>query len=166
MTITLCAHTGLTEREETAVKTSVGVRRFTPDDVQTWMQSEQRQIFLGDVLDATNSASLGVGFARYAPGESNEWVVTYDEVLIVTNGAFSVTTANGQKSTARAGEVIFLPRDTRLIYSAEDAGAELVYVMYPHWTETQLASEHATLLDTFHPVGGTRPRSGDTPSVP
>jgi ketosteroid isomerase-like protein/quercetin dioxygenase-like cupin family protein len=153
------------EKEETAMRTSVGVRRFTPDDVQTWMQSEQRQIFLGDVLDATNSVSLGVGFARYAPGESNEWVVTYDEVLIVTNGAFSVTTANGQKSTARAGEVIFLPRDTRLIYSAEEAGAELVYVMYPHWTETQLASDYADLLDTFHPIETVPAGPGDAPGI-
>jgi ethanolamine utilization protein EutQ len=142
-------------------ETQEGIRLFTPEDVQTWIQSEQRQIFLGDVVDATNSDTMGVGFARYAPGESNEWVVTYDEVLIVTRGAFSVTTANGHTTTAKAGEFIFVRKDTKLVYSAEDSGAELVYVMYPHWTNTQLASDHADFVDTFRPVDGVPPRFGD-----
>lgn len=138
-----------------------GIRRFTPDDVETWIQSEQRQIFLGDVVDATNSDTMGVGFARYAPGESNRWVVTYDEVLVVIRGAFSVTSADGRKTTAKEGEFIFLTKDTSLVYSAEDSGAELVYVMYPHWTNTQLASDHTDLVDTFHPIAGAPPRSGE-----
>ncbi len=146
-------------------ETQEGIRLFTPEDVQTWIQSEQRQIFLGDVVDATNSDTMGVGFARYAPGESNEWVVTYDEVLIVTRGAFSVTSANGHKTTAKAGEFIFLRKDTKLVYSAGDSGAELVYVMYPHWTNTQLASDHADLVDTFHPVDGVPPRFADAPTT-
>jgi ethanolamine utilization protein EutQ len=146
-------------------ETQEGIRLFTPEDVQTWIQSEQRQIFLGDVVDATNSDTMGVGFARYAPGESNEWVVTYDEVLIVTRGAFSVTPANGHNTTAKAGEFIFLRKDTKLVYSAEDSGAELVYVMYPHWANTQLASDHADLVDTFHPVDGVLPRFGDAPTT-
>jgi ethanolamine utilization protein EutQ len=145
-------------------ETQEGIRLFTPEDVQTWIQSEQRQIFLGDVVDATNSDTMGVGFARYAPGESNEWVVTYDEVLIVTRGAFSVTSTNGHKTTAKAGEFIFLRKDTKLVYSAGDSGAELVYVMYPHWTNTQLASDHADLVDTFHPVDRVPPRFGDAPT--
>lgn len=136
---------------------------FTPRDVSAWLQSERRQIFLGDVLDASNSETMGVGFARYAPGESNQWFVTYDEVLIVTRGAFTVTSADGRKATASAGEVIFLRKDTELTYAAEDAGAELVYVMYPHWTNTQLASDHAELVETFHPVDWTPPRFGDGP---
>jgi hypothetical protein len=35
-----------------------------------------------------------VGFAYYAPGARNEWVVTYDEALIITRGAFTVTSAD------------------------------------------------------------------------
>jgi ethanolamine utilization protein EutQ len=136
---------------------------FTPRDVSAWLQSERRQIFLGDVLDASNSQTMGVGFARYAPGESNRWVVTYDEVLIVTRGAFTVTSVDGRKTTASAGEVIFLRKDTELTYAAEDAGAELVYVMYPHWTSTQLASDHADLVETFHPADRVPPRFGDGP---
>ncbi|MGH3342402.1 MAG: nuclear transport factor 2 family protein [Carbonactinosporaceae bacterium] len=123
------------------------------------MKARGREIYLGDVLDPSNSDALGVGFARYAPGESNHWVVTHDEVLMVARGAFSVTSADGQKTTAQEGEVIFLPRNTRLTYSAEDSGAEVVYVSYPHWTKTQLASEHADLLATFQPATDRAPRT-------
>lgn len=138
--------------------TEPGIQLFTSDEVTAWVKARGREIYLGDVLDATNSDTMGVGFARYAPGESNTWVVTYDEVLIVTRGAFSVTSADGQKTTAKEGEVIFLPRNTSLRYSTEESGAEVVYVSYPHWTKTHLASEHADLLDTFQPTQQRPPR--------
>jgi ethanolamine utilization protein EutQ len=107
----------------------------TPEDVDTWYRPGDRRIFLGDAVDSSNSESMSVGFARYAPGESNEWVVTYDEALIVTRGAFTVAAEDGRETTARAGEIIFLRRGTAVVYSAKDEGAELVYVTYPHWTE-------------------------------
>lgn len=132
--------------------TEPAIQLFASDDVATWVKARGREIYLGDVLDPTNSDTMGAGFARYAPGESNHWVVTYDEVLVVTRGAFSVTSADGQKTTATEGQVIFLPRNTSLVYSAEESGAEVVYVSYPHWTNTQLASDHSDLLDSFQPI--------------
>jgi ethanolamine utilization protein EutQ len=137
-----------------------GIRLFTEDDVESWDQSEDRGVFLSDVVDDSNGNSMSVGFARYAPGESNEWVVTYDEALIVTDGAYTVTSADGTRTTARAGEVIFLDKGTKVVYSAEETGAEVVYVTYPHWMKAQAASEHAALLDTFHPAHGVRPPAG------
>jgi ethanolamine utilization protein EutQ len=104
---------------------------------------------------------MSVGFARYAPGEANEWVVTYDEALIVTRGAYSVTSADGRKTTAKAGELIFLSKGTKVVYSAEEDGAEVVYVTYPHWIKAQEASQHAALLETFHPIEGAPPEGGE-----
>jgi ethanolamine utilization protein EutQ len=138
-----------------------GIRLFTPDQVETWYQSEEREVFLSDVVDPTNGETMSVGFARYAPGESNEWVVTYDEALIVTRGAYSVTSADGVKTTAQAGELIFLDKGTRVVYSAEEAGADVVYVTYPHWMDAQRRSEHAALLETFHPVDRAPSLSGE-----
>jgi ethanolamine utilization protein EutQ len=138
-----------------------GIRLFTPDDVQTWYQAEGRQIFLSDVVDEGNSDTISVGFARYAAGASNEWVVTYDEALIVTRGAFSVTSADGLKTTAAVGELIFLSRGTKVVYSAEDTGADVVYVTYPHWMNAQQQSEHAALLEAFHPVDRAPSRSSE-----
>jgi ethanolamine utilization protein EutQ len=130
---------------------SEGIRLFTVEDVDNWYRPGEIKMLLGDVLEPSNSESMSVGFAHYAPGASNEWVVTYDEVLIVTRGAFTVTSADGVETTARAGEVIFLRAGTPVVYSAKEEGAELVYVTYPHWSEAHAVSEYAPFLDTFKP---------------
>jgi ethanolamine utilization protein EutQ len=137
-----------------------GISKFTVEDVDTWYRSGDRKIFLSDVLDPSNSESMSVGFARYAPGESNEWIVTYDEALIVTRGAYTVTSADGVETTARAGEVIFLRKNIPVVYSAKEEGADVVYVTYPHWMKAQEASQHSALLDTFQP-SEDRPEPSD-----
>jgi ethanolamine utilization protein EutQ len=87
-------------------------------------------------------------------GEKNEWIVTYDEVLVVTKGALTIRTADGAK-TAKAGEIIFLTKGTALVYEAGEDDTEVVYVSYPHWMDAQQRSEHAHLLNSYHPVGGS-----------
>ena len=116
----------------------------------TWYQAGDRPIFLADVLDDTSRSPMSVGFALYAAGASNDWTVTYDEVLVITRGVFSVVVGD-RVTTARAGEALFLPRGTSLTYRAEDR-AELIYISYPHWAAATRASEHAGALDFFHPV--------------
>jgi ethanolamine utilization protein EutQ len=128
----------------------MSVHLYTTDDVPTWYQYKDRPMFLGGVLDETNSETLGVGFLRYKAGESNEWIVAYDEVNIVTMGAFTFRTNDGE-FTAKAGEVLHITRGTRVIYEAPE-DTEVVYVTYPHFMPAQLASEHAYLLDDFHPA--------------
>jgi ethanolamine utilization protein EutQ len=125
---------------------------LTKAGVKTWYRAGQREILLGDVADASNTeAALGVGFARYGRGANNDWIVSYDEALIVTKGTFSVRTEQGTL-TARAGEVILLTQGTRLTYIGEEEGTEVVYVSTPHWATAQRASPHAALLDEFQPV--------------
>jgi ethanolamine utilization protein EutQ len=147
------------KEESTMASASEGIRLVRADYVETWYRRNGHRIFLADVLDPTNSDSMSVGFARYAPGESNEWIVTYDEALIVTKGAFTVTSADGIETTAHVGEVIFLRAGTPVVYSAKE-GAEVVYVTYPHWIEAQEGSEHAALLDAFQP-SEERPERSD-----
>jgi ethanolamine utilization protein EutQ len=65
---------------------------------------------------------MSVGFARYGKkGERNEWIVTYDEILVVTKGAFTVRSA-GEAKTAKAGELIFLTKARRLSCSPFERG--------------------------------------------
>ena len=139
------------KEESTMPAATEGIRLFTTEDVDTWYRPGDIKMLLGDVLDPSNSKSMSVGFAHYAPGASNEWVVTYDEALIITRGAFTVTSADGVETTARAGEVIFLRAGTPVVYSAKEEGAEVVYVTYPHWAEAHAASEYAPFLDAFQP---------------
>lgn len=129
----------------------MSVQHFTIQDSATWYQAGDRQIFLADVVNSSNSHTMSVGFGRYDKGEFNEWIVTYDEALIVTKGVFSVRSADVTK-TAKAGEVIFLTKGTKVVYQGEADNTEVVYVSYPHWFDAQRNSEYADLLDTFHPA--------------
>lgn len=129
----------------------MGVRHFTSDDAK-FHQYADREIFVGDVLDSSNSDTMSVGYYRNRrKGERNEWVVTYDEALIVTKGALTVRSADGAK-TAKAGEVLFLTKGTQVAYEAAEDDTEVVYVTFPHWLEAQTKSEHAALLDSYRPV--------------
>ena len=57
------------------------VRHFTSKDAKFY-QYLDREIFVGDVLDSSNSDTMSVGFYRNKrKGEKNEWVVTYDKLL-------------------------------------------------------------------------------------
>jgi ethanolamine utilization protein EutQ len=95
---------------------------------------------------------MSVGFYRNArKGEKNEWIVTYDEALIVTKGALTVRSVDGAK-TAKAGEVLFLTKGTKIAYEAAEDDTEVVYVTYPHWMDAQTQSKHAHLLEAHQPV--------------
>ncbi len=131
----------------------MSVQHLTVETPTTWYQAGDRKVFIADVLDSSSSASMSVGFARYDKGATNEWVVTYDEALIVTKGAFTVHSADGA-ITAKPGEVIFLTAGTKVVYQGEEDGTEVVYVTYPHWWDTQRESEHAHLLAAFRHVRG------------
>lgn len=101
----------------------------------TWAQVGGSQIFLGDVVDESTSASMGVGYGRYTKGESNEWTVTYDEVLVVHKGRFTVGFEGGAV-TAGPGEIIWIESGTSVVYTAEE-DAQLIYVTYPVWGATE-----------------------------
>src|SRR5688572_7893388 len=132
---------------------SMSVQHLTVETPTAWYQAGERQVFIADVLDSSNSASMSVGFARYDRGATNEWVVTYDQALIVTKGVFTVHSEDGS-ITAKAGELIFVTEGTKVIYQGEEDGTEVVYVTHPHWWDTQRESEHAHLLAAFRPVRG------------
>lgn len=128
--------------------------KFNQKDAKTWYQSQNDPIFLADVVDQSSSKSMTAGFARYKKGARNDWVVMYDEVLIVTKGRYGVITEDGPV-IASPGEIIFLTKGTKLTYVAEEE-SEVVYVSYPHWAVAQSESENAHFMDTFHPVDSAR----------
>ena len=124
-----------------------GVRKVTSDDDLRWYWRGDQQLRLADAIDSDSEAAMTVGFGRYSAGESNDWVMSYDEALIVTKGSFAVD-SGGESTVAGPGEVIYLSPGTPVVYRAiEDT--ELVYVSFPHWYEATLRSPHAARLDEF-----------------
>lgn len=130
----------------------MSIRHFRIEDVPEWFQHTDRQIFLADVLDSSNSESMSVWFGRYAAGERNDWIVTYDEVIFVIDGRFTVRGPSGSE-TAGPGEVVFLTKGTEVTYVAEEP-TRMVGATYPHWQDAQRRSEHAHMLDDFHRAEG------------
>jgi ethanolamine utilization protein EutQ (cupin superfamily) len=109
----------------------MSVHHLTIDDTRTWFQASDRQVFIGDVLDLATSATTRVRFGRYGKGAAHEWIVTFDETLIVTKGALSVRSAAGVQ-IVRAGEVLSLGRGTRVVYEGDEEDTEVVFVTYLH----------------------------------
>lgn len=131
----------------------MSVQRLTIEDPTTWYQAGDRQVFIADVLDSSNSASMSVGFARYEKGATREWAITCDQAVIVTKGVLTVRSAD-TTVTAKAGEVIFLTEGTKVVYEGEQMGTEVVYVTYPHWWDAHRESEHAHQLAELRAVRG------------
>lgn len=92
---------------------------------------------------------MSVGFARYDKGATNEWMVTYDEALILTKGVFTVGFAGGAK-TAKAGEIIFLPKGAKVVCHRKEDGGRLRELSALVRRATQF--QDAGLLDAFHRV--------------
>src|SRR5262249_40194837 len=133
----------------------MSVDHYTGQDAK-FFQYLDKDIFVGDVLDPANSGHMSAGYyINRRKDEKNEWVVTYDEVIVVTRGALTIRTVEGAK-TAKAGEILFLRKGTHLTYEAAEDDTEAVYVSYPHWLDAQEKSEHAHLLDSYHPVRRSR----------
>jgi ethanolamine utilization protein EutQ len=125
-----------------------GVLKVSSDDPGLrWYRRGDQQLRLADAVDGSDGAAMTVGFARYAAGESNEWVMSYDEALVVTRGALAVD-SDGESTVAGAGEVIYLSPGTPVVYRAiEDS--EVVYASYPHWYDATVRSPYAARLEEF-----------------
>lgn len=90
------------------------------------------EIFVSDLvdLDRAPQAEMTVGFARLAAGEELEISFPYDEVLVLTRGAYSIRTEAGEELTARPGEAIYLPAGS-INKSRAEEDCEMVYVAAP-----------------------------------
>ena len=83
-----------------------GVQKVTSDDPDLrWYRRGDQHLRLADAVDGSAGAAMTVGFARYAAGESNDWVMSYDEALVVTRGSFAVDSggdADRRRAPARS----------------------------------------------------------------
>lgn len=129
----------------------MSVIHFTPKDA-TYFRYQDQEIFLGDVLDDAKSVNMSAGYyINPKKGENNEWIVAYDEVLVVTRGALTIRFEGGSK-TAQQGEIIFITKGTKVAYEAGADDTEAVYISCPHWLKAQQESPHAHYLERVKPA--------------
>ena len=105
---------------------------LTSNAAPDWSRVGDRDIFVSDLVDLATEpeAEMTVGFARVAKDEALDISFPYDEVLVLTKGAYTVHTGAGETITARAGDVIYLPAGSSNRSYAE-ADAEMVYIASP-----------------------------------
>ncbi|HEV7845004.1 MAG TPA: cupin domain-containing protein [Thermoleophilaceae bacterium] len=84
-------------------------------------------------LGPDESNSLSAGFTRFKE-TSFDFRLEFDECLLVLEGELAVT-VDGERLTARKGEVVWLPRHSDVLYEAEDE-CLVFFAVYPaNWEE-------------------------------
>ena len=90
------------------------------------------QAQVAPVCGVDGSTELGAGYVRMTNARI-PWTIKYDEMVLVIEGSFTIHTG-GTELTAKAGESIWLPKGTELVYEAESA--LLFYAIHPaNWAE-------------------------------
>lgn len=94
---------------------------------------ESEQVWLKDVLTLEESPRLGCGIMEL-DHTSFAWTLTYDEVDYVIEGTLEIV-IDGRRVTAGPGEIVFIPKDTKIRFSTPDR-TRFMYVCYPaNWAE-------------------------------
>lgn len=89
-------------------------------------------IHLKDVV-TSREGNLAAGFMTFDHSEL-PWHLTYDEVDYVVEGTFTLQ-ANGKAYTCQAGDVMYIPKDTHVVFGSP-AHTRVFYVTYPaNWAE-------------------------------
>lgn len=94
---------------------------------------ESDRVLLKDVLTLEESPRLGCGVMEL-DHTTFQWNLTYDEVDYVIEGTLEII-IDGRKVTAKAGQIIFIPKNTKISFSTPDK-TRFVYICYPaDWAE-------------------------------
>jgi len=89
-------------------------------------------IHLKDVI-TSREGNLAAGFMTFDKSEL-PWHLTYDEVDYVVEGTFTLK-ANGKTYTCQAGDVLYIPKDTHVVFGSPTQ-TRVLYVTYPaNWAE-------------------------------
>lgn len=90
-------------------------------------------VYTRDVLTLEESPRLGCGIMEMTD-TTFDWTLKYDEIDYVIEGSLSVI-SNGVKTTANKGEIIFIPKDSKIQFSV-DGFSRFLYVTYPaNWSQ-------------------------------
>ena len=91
------------------------------------------QATIAEVTGTGDGTVLGIGFVRLTNAKI-PWTVTYDEVVLVLEGALTIRTSEGDLE-AGPQDCIWLPRNTALTYISKSA--LVFYAIHPsNWADS------------------------------
>jgi ethanolamine utilization protein EutQ len=94
---------------------------------------ESDRVWLRDLISVEESPRLGCGMMEM-DSTSFEWTLTYDEIDYVLDGTLDIV-IDGRTVRAEKGGVVFIPKNTKIRFSAPGK-VRFLYVVYPaNWAE-------------------------------
>ena len=91
------------------------------------------KVFLTDVFTIEESGRLSCGVMEMEES-TFDWTLNYDEIDYVIEGTLEII-IDGRKITGNRGDVILIPKGSRIKFSAPEF-ARFLYVIYPaNWEE-------------------------------
>lgn len=82
------------------------------------------------VINKTNSRHMGGGY-EIMDRMCVSWTVLYDEVLFIHEGRMDIVTDQGRFDCG-PGDIVWLPKGTRLDYDASKGRCGFFYTLYPY----------------------------------
>lgn len=93
------------------------------------------RVFLKNLLPIAESPNMGAGFMEME-NSSFEWELKYDEYIYVIDGELEII-VDGQAYRGNPGDVFFIPKGTRIVFSSPGK-VKFLYVAYPaNWQEQE-----------------------------
>ncbi len=115
-------------------KSGVGVakvKEMTLDKFDTG--NPEDQVYLKDIFSVEESPRLGAGMMEMTES-TFDWTLTYDEIDYIIEGTLEID-IDGRRVVGHAGDVILIPKNTKIKFSAPNH-AKFLYVVYPaNWSE-------------------------------
>lgn len=91
------------------------------------------RVYLKDMLTLEENRNLACGFMEMEESEF-DWTLNYDEVDYIIEGTLVIKTG-GEEISGNAGDVIMIPKGSRISFSAPGC-VKFFYVTYPaNWSE-------------------------------
>lgn len=86
------------------------------------------RVYTRDLFSLAESPQLGCGIMEME-ASTFPWTLSYDEIDYVISGTLTIR-VGGREVTARPGEVVFIPKNTAIEFSATEK-TRFLYVTYP-----------------------------------
>ncbi|SDY67012.1 cupin domain-containing protein [Tindallia californiensis] len=110
---------------------SIQAKKVQPAPFDTGKPGDQ--VAITDILSLEESPRLGAGIMELKD-TSFEWLLTYDEVTYIIEGTLEIL-IEGRKVVGNAGDVIFIPKGSKIHFSTPHH-TRFLYVAYPaNWSE-------------------------------
>ncbi|WP_376087460.1 hypothetical protein ACE7GA_14130 [Roseomonas sp. CCTCC AB2023176] len=99
---------------------------------------QDADISVANLVDERHGGPVTVGYGRYGPGQALRETMAVDDVMVVLDGALTIT-SDGTARTATPGDIVHMPKGETVEIRAHDGGALTAYVTWPHWRPAHAA---------------------------